>query len=325
MNVNDKNFFVRHKKKTLIVLISCFSCLSVAICELVLQEFMGLGNPIIYDSSPIYGYRPLPNKDYTRLSGAKLKFNNLGLRANKDWNEDKHDKILFLGDSVTYGGSYIDNEELFSYLAVELLNKTSRLHYTSGNAGVNAWGVENIYGLIKEFHFLPATMYITTLPEGDFYRGLTRLHGLPFFNKKPTFALQELWYYFCYLQNDKRYVSWKTFLNEQETTYVLEKAVKKLKEMDVYLKDKGYKHLIFITPSKAQVMEGTRKDTLIYDLLAQHELAPYYIIDDIAQYHLSLKEKEGLFHDAIHLTKKGHELWATIIATELKNRFTGVR
>jgi len=288
-------------------------------CELILQKTTGLGNPVIYDSSPIYGYRPLPNQDYKRFQGSLVKFNNLGLRANEDWNNYKEDKILFLGDSVTFGGSYIDNSELFSYLTVDLLNKTRNTNFFSGNAGVNAWGVENIYGLVVESNFLPANIYITTLSENDFYRGLTRIHGLPFFNHKPKYALQEIWYYFCYNQNNKRYIGWQVFLNEQETTYVLEKAVKKLDEMDSFLKERGYSHFIFITPSKNQVVEGESKDMLIYDLMLHHEIKPYYIADLIANYNLSDQEKEDLFYDSIHLSKKGHELWADIIYSKLNN------
>ena len=319
MNKN-RNFFERHKKKILFVVVSSFFCLSLATCEFLLRQFMGLGNPIIYNSSPIYGYRPLSNKEYARFWGKKITFNNLGLRADRDWNDEKHDKILFLGDSVTYGGTYIDNKELFSHLAVQILNETHNLHYLSGNAGVNAWGVENIHGFIRESTFLPSSIYVTTLTEGDFYRGLTRIQGLPFFNKKPRFALQELWYFFCYQQNNQRYKPWTTFLSEQDTIYVLEKAVKKLKEMDSFLKEKGYRHFLFISPYKSQVVEWESKDTSIYDLLVQYKLAPHYIIDEIAKYNLSKKEREGLFHDGTHLEKRGHELWAKIIATELKRQ-----
>src|SRR5690606_34750321 len=117
--------------------------------ELTLKR-MGLGNPVIYDSSPVYGYRPLPNREYVRFGGSTIKFNNLGLRTNTDWDETKANKILFLGDSVTYGGSYIDNNELFSQLTVDLINQSNKSDYMSGNAGVNGWGVENFYGLVVE-------------------------------------------------------------------------------------------------------------------------------------------------------------------------------
>ena len=145
---------------------------------------MGLGGPVLYDSSPIYGYRPLPGKEYSRFYGETIKFNNLSLRAENDWDDKRENKILFLGDSVTYGGSYIDNKELFSCLAVKDFDD-----YESGNAGVNGWGVENIYGLVVESNFLPAQIYVTTLPEGDFHRGLTRLQGMPIFNNSPKKAI----------------------------------------------------------------------------------------------------------------------------------------
>jgi len=208
--MSDKRrvLLAEHKRKALLVLVLCLVVFSVGACELLLRALMGLGNPVLYDSSPVYGYRPLPNQECGRFRGATIKINNLGLRAEQDWDAQKRDKILFLGDSVTYGGSYIDNADLFSELAVQRLNRTSGGHYVSGNAGVNAWGVENIHALIVERKFLPAAIYITTLPEGDFYRGLTRMQGLPFFNHKPRTALTELWRYFCYRQNNGRYRGW---------------------------------------------------------------------------------------------------------------------
>ena len=104
--------------------------------EIILQKFLGLGKPVIYDSNPIYGYRPLPDRDYKRFWGKTISFNNLSLRSEVDWDNNIQNKILFLGDSVTYGGSYISNLELFSYLSVKELKN----YFISGNAGVNAWG-----------------------------------------------------------------------------------------------------------------------------------------------------------------------------------------
>lgn len=312
MCMRNENIFTRHKKKVIVIILICFSLISLISLELCLQKFMGLGNPVIYDSSPLYGFRPLPNKEYSRFHGAKLKFNNLGLQANNDWDKKPDNKILFLGDSVTYGGSYIDNKELFSHLAVKGLK-----NYESGNAGVNGWGVENIYGLIVESNFLPAEIYVTTLPEGDFYRGLSIFRGSPFFNVSPKFALNELWLLFCYTQNKKRYKFWQDYADEKEVNFVVEKAVKKLKEMDVLLKEKGFRHLIFITPAKAQVLEGANKDQLVEKMLIKYDLEPTYIVDKLNEYSLSDGEKNDIFYDSVHLDKKGHEIWANIIRNEL--------
>ena len=307
-----KNIFEQHKKKTILIIVLVVVLVILVSSELILEKVFGLGNPVLYDSSALYGYRPLPNQNLSRFFGAKLRFNNLGLRSEEDWNDRREDKILFLGDSVTYGGSYITNKELFSHLAVIGLGG-----YKSGNAGVNAWGVENIYGLIVETNFLPAKIYVTTLPEGDFYRGLNRLQGLPYFNLKPRFAFSELWYFFCYLQSNHRYLEWTSFANGEETKYVVRKAVKKLKLMDDYLRQRGFQHLIFITPSLSQVVKGEPKDPLVKNLLMDYHLTPYYILDELSQYNLSESERRELFYDNIHLERKGHAVWARIIRSKL--------
>ena len=48
------------------------------------------------------------------INNKTVKVNNVGLRSNKDWIKNNKTLILFHGDSVTYGGSKLDNSELFS-------------------------------------------------------------------------------------------------------------------------------------------------------------------------------------------------------------------
>jgi hypothetical protein len=119
-------------------------------------------------------------------------------------------------------------------------------NYHSGNGAVNTWGVENIYAFIVEEEFLPAEYYITCLIEDDFYRGLVRLQGLPYYNVKPSSAWAELFHYFVYSKNNNRYLPWQNFSNQNQVTKTLRKSVGKLKSMDLFLKSKGYKHKIFI-------------------------------------------------------------------------------
>lgn len=312
MHGRHNNVFERNKKKVCVLVVLVLISMCLLLTETFLRKVIGLGNPVLYDSSPLYGFRPLPNTEYHRFRGARLRFNNLGLRAESDFDGDPNNKVLFLGDSITYGGSYIDNKELFSYLAVRDLGA-----YESGNAAVNAWGVENIHGLIVECGFLPAKVYVTTLAEGDFYRGLTRCQGMPFFNVRPRLALLELWYYFCFRQNTRRYRQWQTYAGEEDRRLVVEKAVRRLKEMDELLKGKGFDHLIFISPCKEQVVGNAAKDPLVKDMLAKYDLHPVYISDKLSECGLSALEEQKLFYDSIHLEREGHVLWAKIIRHEL--------
>ena len=141
---------------------------------------------------------------------------------------------------------------------------------------------------------------------------------MPYFNKKPKFALQELWYYFCYLQNNKRYIEWRHYTSEDIKEKIAEKAVIKLKKMDNFLKSKGFLHLVFISPSKEQALNQANKDYLLDNLFKKYRLKVIYIVDRIKLLNISDKEKEEIFYDTIHLSKKGHQLWAQVINEEIK-------
>jgi len=308
-NNTPLSWFEDNPKKTVFFLIFFFGLLLVTATEAALRTFMGLGNPVLYNSNPFYGYRPIPNQSIQRFHGAEIRINNLGLRADVNWDSDPKSKIAFFGDSVTYGGSYISNSELFSAIAASHVKS-----HKAGNAGVNAWGVENIHGLIVESSFTPANVYVTVLPEKDFYRGLVRLQGLPFWSRKPSSAFQEVLFYFYYRQNNKRYRRWQEFSDTEETNRVLQQAARKLKEIDIFLKKKGFEHLIYITPSREQVLNNSEKDPAVMAALQNNSIEANYILDRINR---DKPSNQNLFHDAIHLEKAGHKLWGEIIGTDL--------
>ena len=67
--------FERHKITTLSTLVG----LGLIFCLIILNALgssLGLGKVVIYQSHPIYGYRPIPNQTVSR-TGAMIKINNL--------------------------------------------------------------------------------------------------------------------------------------------------------------------------------------------------------------------------------------------------------
>lgn len=306
----QKSLFESYPKLT----ISCLILIGVTIILISLEfaaRLFGLGNPILYNAHPIYGYRPAPNQDLVR-QGHHIKTNNLGLRAEADWDPSlQHHKILFLGDSVTYGGSYISNNQLFSSLVAK-----SFTGYQGGNAGVNAWGVENVCALVKETGFAPAEIYISTFPEGDFYRGLMRIGGQPFWTVKPRFALEELFQFWIYRVNEQKTPPIYFYsLNETEKCLIAEHAVSRLKQLDDFLVNKNYLHLIFISPSRSQVLGNATYDPCLQQLFTSYGLKVIYINDKLPK--SNDNERHQWFYDEIHLSTLGHQQWAKVISNEL--------
>ncbi|MGD9591743.1 MAG: SGNH/GDSL hydrolase family protein [Candidatus Berkiella sp.] len=309
-----KTVFERHPKTTLIVLASFLLLIGIVIANKLASSLFGLGKVVIYEANPIYGYRPKPEQKIARQAHHEIQINNLGLRAQTDWDPyDFTHKILFLGDSVTYGGSYIGNQQLFSYLIGQQFPK-----FTSGNAGVNGWGVNNVHAFVKELQFLPAQVYVSMFPEGDFYRGLNRIGGQPFWTTKPKSALDELFQYFIYKMQLKKNPGFNINLaSDKERTLIVDIAARNLKDLDNYLKQNNRDHIIYITPSRSQLLGITKQDDFIKNAFEKYGLKVIYIKDKLGA--LSADEIKQLYHDEIHLSPLGHEKWAAIMSEDLKS------
>lgn len=308
-----RNRFERHPKLTLSAILIVLTVMLLAAAEVALRAMYGLGNPVLYRSSPLYGYRLQPNQLVHRIGAAEVRVNNLGLRADGDWDSVRTNKVLFLGNSVTFGGTYIGTTELFSHLAVQGLGD-----YAGGNAGVNGWGIENIHALVVEDNFTPASVYVSVLQEMDFYRGLSRLAGKPFWTRKPVFALQELLHHFYLDRFDTMYEGHDRFVTPNEYAKTVERAVLRLRELDDFLKSKGYIHLIYMSTNTYELFEGRQRDSLVYAALDAHDIAHILIAAQPELRDLSSEEQRGLFYDWNHLSVEGHRLWAEIIRKDLE-------
>ena len=104
------------KQKKLIILIF-FTIVLILVTlkffDIFVAKKYGLGKPLIYEKSRILGYKIKPNQNIERR-GKNININNLGMRSLNDWKEDRNYKIIFFGDSVTFGGSIVNNSDLFS-------------------------------------------------------------------------------------------------------------------------------------------------------------------------------------------------------------------
>ena len=310
----SESVFDRNPRITLAGVWLVFFALFAVASEVALKSLTGLGRPVLFEAHPAYGYRLQPNQETWRFGGAHFRINNLGLRAREDWDRGVRDKVLFLGDSVTYGGNHISNEELFSELAVRGLPGLR-----SGNAGVPNWGVENVYGLVVEQGFLPAATYVTTFIEDDFYRGLTSGRNRPWIKyQTPYFALQELaeFVWHKYFRNTAE-------LNRREREGEppqarVERAARKLKAMDEFLKARGYRHLVFISPTRQQVLEGRPRDARVKAELERHGVDAVYLLERLPG--APAAERRAWYQDNDHLTAQGHALWGRLIREELMRR-----
>ena len=169
----------------LFALLGASTSLALVPAEVGLRMF-GLGDPILYKADSLVGFRPRPNQAKTRLRDANITFDRYGFRNTSKKGKDGRFDVLFLGDSVTYGGSYIGDEETFVSLAC------ADTEYMCKNGGINAWGVLNMVRLYANLsHYttvVPDTVVFVVTPNDD-KRNVSRLSGMVFWRTAPWMKL----------------------------------------------------------------------------------------------------------------------------------------
>ena len=209
-----------------------------------------MGDPVTYDDNFVYGYAPKPNQKKIRFKNSRITINDVGLRSIYNWKNNEKNKIIFFGDSVTYGGSYIDDKETFAHLTCQNLKN---LNYICGNAGVNAYGVFNIvYRSRYDERIKNDYLRIFLLVPDDFYRGLQNYKTAHFYmnNKKYVFpAIIESLNFVSSKYNIKNYISKFTDnKNEKNKKELINESVLLFKSEINRLK-KNKKFLVFYSPS----------------------------------------------------------------------------
>lgn len=118
--------------------------LALVILEMVLR-FMGLTRPILYERDPDAGYRLKPNQRVSYF-GNEVVVNAWGVRDSRTFDRRNPDRkrVVCLGDSVTWGGIYERQENLFTSVAEKQLGNVEVI-----NAGVNGYSVTQMVRLYE--------------------------------------------------------------------------------------------------------------------------------------------------------------------------------
>ncbi|MDZ4755161.1 MAG: SGNH/GDSL hydrolase family protein [Phycisphaerae bacterium] len=145
------------------------AALAVGIGEGALRAGWGFGTPILYERQPAFEYRMQPNQSVRRF-GRQIETNSLGLRGREfpaTKSEPRELRILIVGDSVTNGGSNVDQSETAAAVLETRLAKRLNRPVLVINASANSWGPPNQLGFIERFGIFDADIAIVVLSSHD--------------------------------------------------------------------------------------------------------------------------------------------------------------
>ncbi len=186
---------LRPRRRSLVAALATAAVL-LGIAELLLRA-QGFGpQAVVYTADARAGYYPSPGQKVDRYGG-RVSTNGFGMRA-PDFTPSKPKgkfRVLMLGDSTLWGGSYIDQDQLYARLLDRKLDE-----HAGGddvevlNMGVNGWGPFHERGFVETFGAFDADLVLVCLPHDDVDRDRYTLMSLPYFaeGSRPRFALEEV-------------------------------------------------------------------------------------------------------------------------------------
>jgi lysophospholipase L1-like esterase len=164
-----------------------------ALCRLIL----GLGSPPLLRADEKAGYVFQANQNLTRFTN-RVRINRYHQRSNppRSAPDSTFIRILFLGDSVTWGGVLTDQSETFPEFTEDQVGKHCEQPVESLNASAGSWGIGNLLGYATKYGLFDSDAVVLQIGTNDLTQ--PRSSGDVVGNhpsapsEKPPFAVAEL-------------------------------------------------------------------------------------------------------------------------------------
>lgn len=170
------------------------AALALLLCvELLLRLSLGLGSPVIYQLDPAAGYVPAGEQQTTRF-GSHVAINRYGMRSEEvgPMPQPGDVRMLFVGDSVTFGPTYVDQEDLFVSRIAADLGSHGRGSWEALNASAPGWATGNELGFLRSRGTFGASFVLLVINTGDLDQPLAQIDGSGSFPlQRPPSALWE--------------------------------------------------------------------------------------------------------------------------------------
>lgn len=285
--------------------------------ELYLRFKWGFCDALLYDHSDEYEYIAQPNQDRYRF-GAHIHYNSYSQRSAEPDSTKKI--ILGLGDSVLFGGTWMDQDSLAS----TIFSKETGMQMLNISAG--SWGPDNCVAYLKEQGTFNAKAMVLVCSSHDAYDVMSHTPVVGIYpnypNKEYHSAIIELLDRYLF-PKVKQYISQaKAKLDPDETvvSHIVNESVKKKSKQF----DPGFKqlkeiadslHIPFIIYLHAETNEIVKGQ---YNEMGE-EIIKWASTNCISLINgIQNGETTDMYKDVIHFNEKGQKHLANILIKNIR-------
>jgi hypothetical protein len=287
--------------------------------EVGLRMLLGLGHPILYETSTSFGYFTRPNQ-YTRRLFARTATNSLGMRS-PEFTRVKPPgtlRLMFVGDSITYGTTQVDQDDIF----VEEVRKdlSAKLHrpVEAINASANAWAISNENGFLHSRGTYNSDFVLLVLNSGDLsqpFANLSDVQGAQ--TAPPRSAINELLTRVLPMRKGSSQHDAGTTVEHDSVTQ--QANLRDLSSMVQFSRGQGSQFLLVFVPFRREIFQGvTSSAPPALKKWAESEAVQLF---DLTRAVSEYETNAITLRDGIHLNSLGNRLLADSLETSLTDKF----
>jgi GDSL-like Lipase/Acylhydrolase family len=295
--------------------LTCFLLLCISaplVTEIALRYVLGLGNPVLIAPDSVCGYTLKPDQDIYRFF-VHTHVNHWAMRSDDvPINPTPGTlRIIFLGDSITYGTSHVDQSDIFTGILHRELTKIARRPVEVLNASAGGWAIENELAYLRSRGTFGAALVVDVLNSGDLSQPPAELSSVDsdFFVKRPRTAIGELWDRF-YPKTSRTDASEMT---EARNAAIMKQNVADLDEISALAEKNRARFVLVYIPFRADLPLPSEESRKVFAGWARKNGATFVDLTDLeAQY-----QAKRITFDGEHLNKQGNRLAASYLETHL--------
>jgi hypothetical protein len=288
----------------------------VGVCEAVLRFGMGLGNPILIEPDQSCSYVVKPDQSVFRFFH-HTRINHYGMRSDEvsPVRSPGTLRIMFVGDSLTYGTSRVDQSQIFTERLHRDLPSIVHRPVEVLNASASAWAPDNEVSYILSRGIYQSDIVILVLNDGDVGQPRSTIadvgDDLPQY--RPASAIGELYsrYISPVILHTARHGDAGSRVAANDGSAIRENLAD-LDRVEKYVIDAGARLVIVYLPFRGDI---PGKDTAPREILRAWTAAHRVVMFNLESAELPYSSNEITLEDGVHFNAKGH--W--IIAQAIEN------
>jgi hypothetical protein len=296
--------------------------LLIMLTEVGLRFVLGLGRPILYEPGAEFGYFMRPHL-YTRRLFARTATNSYGMRSPEFAREKPSGtlRLMFLGDSITYGTTQVDQDDIFVEkvrrdLSVKLSRRVEDL-----NASANGWAISNEYGFLQSRGTYGSDYLLLVLNSGDLTQPFSKLPDVQGARTEyPRTAIGELLDRLLLMR--KHYSQHDPGTSVEDDPQTEQANLRDLTSIAKISRSQRAQLLLVFIPIRQVIAQGT-SNSAQYDLKNWAETEGVTLFDLTSS--VSAYETSAItLQDRVHYNSRGNLLLANALEKYLEDKFTKV-